>query len=227
MRCVVRTPVGTPLAINEPHLAERAVTLLDEHTEDISGSSQLSSALAAVVASSNLSVRLGLEDMQAPKHVVVAMTRAVSEALRNVELHSGENEALLLGTQEADGAKLIKILDDGVGFTPSTRRETLGLTRSVVERLSDIGGTVRVVSAPERGTTVSLRWSAGAPQVRAQRMVVSARASFLTAVLPRPEAGLEHLPSIAGPGLSITIDPEFVRITSSDDAGEDARPRQQ
>lgn len=160
LRCVMQKPSGSALVDNERTLADSAVKLLAEHAEESVGSGELSVELCEVAGRSGLTVRLGIEDMHAPEHVVVAMTRAVAEALRNVESHSGQTEALLLATQEADGTLVIKILDDGVGFavSPPTGR-SLGLTGSVVERLSDVGGTVRVTSAPRRGTTVSLRWS--------------------------------------------------------------------
>lgn len=160
LRCVMQRPLGTALADNERALADSAVRLLAEHADEPASTNELSDELSEVARRSGLTVRLGIEEMHAPEHIVVAMTRAAAEALRNVELHSGTTEAVLLGTQEADGALMIKILDDGVGFTtPAPTGRSFGLTDSVVERLGDVDGTVRVTSAARQGTTVSLRWS--------------------------------------------------------------------
>jgi signal transduction histidine kinase len=64
-----------------------------------------------------------------------------------------------LGRQ--DGALVVEISDDGVGFEPERaelRARHLGLT-SMEERAREVGGRLQIRSAPGRGTTVRLEVS--------------------------------------------------------------------
>jgi signal transduction histidine kinase len=55
----------------------------------------------------------------------------------------------------ADSAALVlEIQDDGVGFDPTGEFPGhMGLT-TMAERVQQIGGTLEIISAPHRGTTV-------------------------------------------------------------------------
>jgi signal transduction histidine kinase len=106
---------------------------------------------------------------QIPVPVVVAVARAVREALTNVARHAGTGEAWVdvcggeagpdSGAGPAGGAALIvTVRDRGVGFDPGgVGADRLGIRRSIVERMADCGGTAAVRSVPGDGTTVTLR----------------------------------------------------------------------
>lgn len=110
----------------------------------------------------------GAGQPEIPVPVIVAVARAVREALNNVARHAGTGEAwLALRVPEPDGAAVdaggfvVTVRDSGAGFDPDhVGPARLGLWRSIVERIADCGGAATVVSAPGKGTTVTLRWPA-------------------------------------------------------------------
>jgi signal transduction histidine kinase len=82
------------------------------------------------------------------------------EALQNVAKYA--EASLVTVTLEADdGEVLFTVADDGLGFDPATTRSGSGLT-NMADRLSALGGTVEIRSAPGEGTTVSGRLPARA-----------------------------------------------------------------
>jgi signal transduction histidine kinase len=95
-----------------------------------------------------------------PMSIVAAVARAVREALTNVARHAGSGEAWVdvSGAGDGTGELTVTIRDRGSGFDP--RRvgpDRLGISRSIVERITDCGGTASVQSSPGDGTTVTLR----------------------------------------------------------------------
>jgi signal transduction histidine kinase len=80
---------------------------------------------------------------------------SVLEALQNVAKYADASSVeVALGT--ADGEVLFAVTDDGRGFDPSTSKLGTGL-QGIVDRVSALGGTVEVRSAPGEGTTVDGR----------------------------------------------------------------------
>ncbi|MFI1166920.1 histidine kinase [Streptomyces sp. NPDC020801] len=82
--------------------------------------------------------------------------RVVSEAMINAVKHAEARRLdVHIRCQGADGRDLlIEVRDDGKGFNPDTPRPGhLGLV-SMSERITQLGGTFSVVSAPGRPTTV-------------------------------------------------------------------------
>jgi signal transduction histidine kinase len=88
--------------------------------------------------------------------------RIAQEALQNALRHAAaEHIAVRLAAD--DGALLLEVADDGVGFDPaepSLRTRSLGLT-SMEERAQRLGGRLDIRSAPGEGTTVRLEVGAG------------------------------------------------------------------
>ncbi len=57
----------------------------------------------------------------------------------------------------------VTVRDSGIGFDPGrVGPDRLGISRSIVERMEDCGGTASVRSVPGRGTTVTLHLPAAA-----------------------------------------------------------------
>ncbi len=93
-----------------------------------------------------------------PASAVLALVRAVREALTNIDRHAGVGEARL--TVE-DGVR-VTVRDDGRGFDPAaTPAQRRGVRESLVERMAAAGGRATVTSAPGAGTTVELVWPDG------------------------------------------------------------------
>lgn len=91
-----------------------------------------------------------------PPEVAVCLFRIAQEALRNAARHSRANQVSLAVTTR-NGDVRMAVTDDGVGFDPSPTRARRSLGHaSMRERARLVGGTLEVVSAPGRGTTVKV-----------------------------------------------------------------------
>jgi two-component system NarL family sensor kinase len=85
--------------------------------------------------------------------------RTVQESLRNVHKHAQAAHAHV-SLSATDGAALLTVVDDGVGFDPANVERTRAGNHFGLELLADrarrLGGTLSTISAPGQGTTVRL-----------------------------------------------------------------------
>jgi signal transduction histidine kinase len=114
----------------------------------------------AAASIDDLVVRLELVPVSLPSPVADQLIACVSEALRNVEQHSGTGQAEVDVTGDA-GWVIVKITDDGRGFDPAavppSRR---GISESITGRMLAVGGGAAIASRPGAGTTVTVSWPA-------------------------------------------------------------------
>ncbi len=92
-----------------------------------------------------------------PGPVAVGLFRICQESLTNIARYAEANTVRISLVQQ-DGSLLLKVIDDGKGFTMATLpggRKTLGLL-SMKERSLMMGGSFRIDSAPGNGTTVTV-----------------------------------------------------------------------
>jgi PAS domain S-box-containing protein len=94
-----------------------------------------------------------------PPELHTALYRVTQEALNNVVRHSGASSASVELLAEPGRVRLL-IHDDGCGFEPGPVPSTHYGLRSMRERAAEVGGELRVVSAPGEGTLVMLEWLA-------------------------------------------------------------------
>ena len=86
---------------------------------------------------------------------------AVREAVRNVETHAGADATSWVFLED-DGAEVtVTVRDDGVGMHTGRLEEAaaegrLGIAGSVRGRVAELGGRVRITSAPGEGTEVEI-----------------------------------------------------------------------
>jgi signal transduction histidine kinase len=95
-----------------------------------------------------------------PSPVETALYRIVQEALTNAVKHANANNVWIHAWKE-DLLLCCSIKDDGTGFESrlirtASHREGLGLV-AMQERVSAIGGTLRIESVPGRGTELLIR----------------------------------------------------------------------
>jgi signal transduction histidine kinase len=85
-----------------------------------------------------------------------AVLRVVQEALGNAVRHG--NPATIEVDVNGDGEKIhLTIRDDGTGFDLDRVAERHGMGLELIrERVEELGGTVRVITAPQQGTTVQV-----------------------------------------------------------------------
>ncbi|HEU4700671.1 MAG TPA: sensor histidine kinase [Gemmatimonadales bacterium] len=107
-----------------------------------------------VETAERLPVRVLVDEPAPPLTPAAALSlyRVAQEALRNVVKHAAASEATVRLVRNGGGA-VLEVVDAGRGFDPARdgERRGLGLT-SMTERLRLVRGTLRVVSAPGRGT---------------------------------------------------------------------------
>ncbi|HTR65086.1 MAG TPA: sensor histidine kinase [Terriglobales bacterium] len=92
----------------------------------------------------------------------LAVYRCVQEALHNIAKHSkAENFSVRLRT--GNGRVRLMIEDDGVGFSPRrSPRDVFGLS-GMRERITALGGTVRVRTGNGKGTQITVTLPSPAP----------------------------------------------------------------
>jgi signal transduction histidine kinase len=106
----------------------------------------------------NLPVSVELEgDLEGlPDSHRTCIYRIVQESLTNCARHAraGEIRILVHGSKESVS---LSVQDNGVGFSPEgARRRGLGLV-GIQERVRELGGSVDILSEPNRGTVLTLR----------------------------------------------------------------------
>jgi signal transduction histidine kinase len=107
----------------------------------------------------------GMDERLAPE-VESAVYRIVQEGLTNVAKHAMAG-CCRVYLQRLTNTLLVTIEDDGIGFDPDERRSPeqprgLGLV-GIRERATQLGGTLRLESAPGRGTRLTVEVPAGRP----------------------------------------------------------------
>ncbi len=83
-----------------------------------------------------------------------ALIEAAAEAMANAARHSGSSTIDLYAAVGPDGVQ-INVRDRGRGFEPETIGSG-GVAHSIVGRVTEVGGTAEIKTAPDRGTDVSL-----------------------------------------------------------------------
>lgn len=94
-----------------------------------------------------------------PRRVAGELAAATGAALDNVGRHASGRAWVLI---EDEGATVtVSIRDEGPGIpdgrlTEAAAQGRLGVSQSIQGRVADVGGTVRIVSAPDAGTEIEL-----------------------------------------------------------------------
>lgn len=94
------------------------------------------------------------QDALAPAQVA-ALVEATREALTNVVKHAGTDVATVRVTYGPTGLT-VTVVDAGVGFEGEPESGS-GLRRSIIGRLTEVGGSVLIESAAGEGTSIELR----------------------------------------------------------------------
>ncbi|MEO3811293.1 ATP-binding protein [Sphaerisporangium sp. B11E5] len=104
-----------------------------------------------------ITITTGLDPVTLDPRAEHTVLRVAQEALGNAVKHSGA-ETVELRVTAVDGQVEVVVRDHGRGFDPRRARERHGLgLRLMRERVTELGGTMEVDSAPGEGTTVRVR----------------------------------------------------------------------
>ncbi|GBD66213.1 sensor histidine kinase [Tetragenococcus halophilus] len=104
-----------------------------------------------------LSLKWDIEDVDIPRHIEDQLFRVIQELLSNTLRHSKANE-LEVYLHLIEENVLLRVVDDGVGFNPDQKESagSYGL-RNVRERIAAVGGTVKVISFKNQGTSIEIK----------------------------------------------------------------------
>ncbi|MBV8983522.1 MAG: hypothetical protein JOZ68_05075 [Acidimicrobiia bacterium] len=79
------------------------------------------------------------------------------EALQNAGKHAGEGATATIRVWKEEGALLFEVADNGAGFDPASRPNLGAGFVNMSDRVGSIGGSLKVQSAPGKGTKISGR----------------------------------------------------------------------
>ena len=117
--------------------------------------SGLPDALAAAARRSTMPTTVDAGTLgRYPAEVEATVYFCCLEAIQNASKHAGEGATLTLRLREDAGMLTFDVVDDGKGFDAQGRGLGAGFV-NMADRLGALGGSLRVESAPQRGTTVS------------------------------------------------------------------------
>lgn len=115
----------------------------------------LSEALGAAARRATLPTEVRSDGIgRYPPEVEAAIYFCILEALQNAGKHAGEAARAEIRLWEEAGGLLFEVADDGVGFDTRHTSASAGFT-NMNDRLGAFGGSLRVESAPGRGTKVA------------------------------------------------------------------------
>jgi signal transduction histidine kinase len=95
----------------------------------------------------------------------VALYFCCVEALQNAAKHAGPTASLQVSLAEVADSVVLRVTDDGVGFTPNRDSGRSGL-QNIADRIGAVGGTVTVESEPGNGVRVCASVPRDAPSGR-------------------------------------------------------------
>ncbi|MFC4852072.1 sensor histidine kinase [Actinophytocola glycyrrhizae] len=145
-----------------PAAARRDLEVLTAYAPVTDDDVDLAGLLSSLATYPGLTVHTELHGpITVPAIPAYAIHHGVGEALSNVRRHAGDS-APELTAYDRDGRVVVRLSDRGAGFDPdAVPAHRRGLAESIHARMTAVGGTAEVRSAPGRGTTVEWTWSRG------------------------------------------------------------------
>ncbi|UAC48895.1 sensor histidine kinase [Bacillus aquiflavi] len=104
----------------------------------------------------SMEISWNIEEVELEKGVEDHLFRIVQEALSNTLRHA-KAKSLEVLVKKFNQFILLKIVDDGIGFTMDQQKVGSYGLKNINERVSEIGGTVKIISFPNKGTSVEVR----------------------------------------------------------------------
>ncbi|GIN59656.1 sensor histidine kinase [Lederbergia ruris] len=112
--------------------------------------------LSELTAKLPMKVSWNLQDVHLQKGVEDHIFRIMQEAVSNTLRHA-KARTLEVNMMEVDQYLFLKVMDDGKGFNVDDQKAgSYGLT-NMKERAAEIGGTIKLVSLPGRGTSIEVK----------------------------------------------------------------------
>lgn len=96
------------------------------------------------------------EQIRLPRGVEDHLFRIVQEALSNILRHSKATVAEVKLQKRQDVIRLM-VRDNGIGFELQHKKKVSYGLVSMEERVTEVGGTMQIITAPSRGTRIDIR----------------------------------------------------------------------
>jgi signal transduction histidine kinase len=144
----------------EQEIALRAL-VTTEPTRAGAGETDLRAALQ-LLTSSKVQVAAPAGEVDLPANTTTELVAAVREALSNVDKHAGPTAKAWVLLEDLGTEVVITVRDDGPGIPENRLADAeaqgqLGVARSIRGRVFELGGTISLETAPDRGTEWELR----------------------------------------------------------------------
>jgi signal transduction histidine kinase len=111
--------------------------------------------------SADVTVSTPADAVRLPAATATEVRDAVRAALQNVTTHAGDGAHAWVLLETLDGALRVTVRDDGAGFdtarlADAERNGRVGVARSIRGRITDLGGSCTITSAPGKGTEIEM-----------------------------------------------------------------------
>ncbi|MCF6411290.1 sensor histidine kinase [Pseudalkalibacillus salsuginis] len=103
-----------------------------------------------------LEIEWKLESIPLKKGVEDHLFRILQESVSNTLRHAKANSLEVLCI-EREGTVLMRVVDDGVGFDVETSKAGSYGLQNMHERAVELGGTLKIISVPDKGTRLEVR----------------------------------------------------------------------
>jgi signal transduction histidine kinase len=118
-------------------------------------------ALVAAYASDVVSVAAPASPVLLPAEVAAQVAAAVGAALDNAARHAGPDARVFVLLEDEPDGVTVTVRDDGAGIpadrlAAAEREGRLGVAQAIRGRITDLGGVVRIHSAPGQGTEIEM-----------------------------------------------------------------------
>lgn len=144
-------------AVAQSEMRALLLHLRPVHLEGKRLSEGLSELLQELRAKVPMDISWDMDDeLRLPRGIEDHLFRIVQEAMSNALRHSKASKLEVKLQQRPDAARLM-IRDDGVGFDLEAKKHTSYGLVSMKERVSEIGGSLHIVTAPDKGTRIDIR----------------------------------------------------------------------
>ncbi|CAM2776199.1 DUF5931 domain-containing protein [Saccharomonospora xinjiangensis] len=145
----------------EQEIALRALVTTEPPGTSDNDTADLRSALQ-LLSTSRVQIAAPAGEVRLPSDAVTELVAATREALSNVDKHAGPSAKAWVLLEDLGEEIVLTIRDDGPGI-PQGRLERalaeghLGVAKSIRGRVTELGGTCTLVTAPGEGTEWELR----------------------------------------------------------------------
>ncbi|HEU5473096.1 MAG TPA: DUF5931 domain-containing protein [Actinophytocola sp.] len=145
----------------EQEVALRALVTAGPPAPIEDGTADLSPGLQ-LLATDRIQVSVPATPVRLPAGTVTELVSLVREALFNVDRHAGPDARAWVLVEDLRAEVVVSVRDDGTGI-PTGRLEAaeaegrMGIARSIKGRVSGLGGTVVLETAPDSGTEWEVR----------------------------------------------------------------------